>query len=513
MSKLFYNWILSLDLCIMLFSCSNTKGQTLPNPEIKEEIAKVSGKITNFHPYGNKDCRMLTLRVMHPVTAEVCAITNGVNEDGVFAFEVPMQCDYAIGHIRPEFISYDEFEVCLTSGKETKMEIIYGETTGSIQRISLTDSLGLTSTDLMNISKLRDKLISYSSPELVGTYAKTSDEFVQRAKIGLNDRLKKIDENKTLSENAKNYLANEMKLLNLYLKLLRCRENMHYDYINAGNKDVEKFNPPEPDKKYYKFLKDYDLNNPQYLYQGYYYSEVSQMILSNDALNIHPVGDTPVDQWMKDVKTKIAELVGFDKGLFYDMLAANSYARQFNNELRPLSDKQKANITNYFKDDKGEIAKMLIKKNDEIVRLSAQKEPVVVNKTPKVSKGELMDAIVSKYKGKVVVFDFWATWCGPCLDTMEKYRTVKNGLKGKDVVFVYITNTTSPQKLWEEKIQGIGGEHYYLKNEEWMDLMNTFQFNAIPSYVIFDKKGEARDKFTAYPGNEKMQAMIEELLK
>jgi len=38
--------------------------------------------------------------------------------------------------------------------------------------------------------------------------------------------------------------------------------------------------------------------------------------------------------------------------------------------------------------------------------------------------------------------------------------------------------------------------------------MDTFQFEGIPSYVIFDKKGEVRHKFTAYPGNEKMQASI-----
>lgn len=90
--------------------------------------------------------------------------------------------------------------------------------------------------------------------------------------------------------------------------------------------------------------------------------------------------------------------------------------------------------------------------------------------------------------------------------------TEKREMRGKEIVFVYITNTSSPKKLWEEKINGIGGEHYYLTQEEWESVMDSLDFDAIPTYLFYNADGVLKEKVTAYPGSEKMQRMIEELL-
>ena len=80
------------------------------------------------------------------------------------------------------------------------------------------------------------------------------------------------------------------------------------------------------------------------------------------------------------------------------------------------------------------------------------------------------------------------------------------------VVFVYITNGSSPKDTWDKKINSIRGEHYYLDGEKWKYLMESFEFEFIPSYVIFDSKGEKRNAFTGFPGRAEMQEMIEKLL-
>ena len=124
----------------------------------------------------------------------------------------------------------------------------------------------------------------------------------------------------------------------------------------------------------------------------------------------------------------------------------------------------------------------------------------------------MIEAILAKHKNKVILIDLWATWCSPCLEAMKEFRSTKSEFQDKEVVFVYITNTSSPRKLWEEKIKGIGDKHYYLTDAQWEYTMDQFGFDAIPSYLLYNQKGVLISKFTAFPGSGEVKKMINDLL-
>lgn len=129
-------------------------------------------------------------------------------------------------------------------------------------------------------------------------------------------------------------------------------------------------------------------------------------------------------------------------------------------------------------------------KVEEVQELLAIKNGQIAP-TPKTEAERLFDAIIAPYKGKVVVVDFWNTWCNPCLAAHKEIEPLKSGeLKSDDIVWIYIADDSSPEATYKEKIQHIKGKHYRFSSEQAKIVKRQFGIKAIPSYVLVEKSGE-----------------------
>ena len=114
----------------------------------------------------------------------------------------------------------------------------------------------------------------------------------------------------------------------------------------------------------------------------------------------------------------------------------------------------------------------------------------LITPAPDVPLSKLFDAIVEQHKGKVVVVDFWNTWCGPCNLALRDNEPLKSAeLAHKDMVWIYIANHTSDITSYMKTIPTIKGIHYRLGEQQCEYLYKQFDIDGIPSYVFVKRDG------------------------
>jgi len=131
-----------------------------------------------------------------------------------------------------------------------------------------------------------------------------------------------------------------------------------------------------------------------------------------------------------------------------------------------------------------------------------------------VPRENILKTILDRYKGKTVVLDVWATWCGWCIKGHEEMAPYKEELKDKDIVFVYLTSSSSPFNRWMQYTSTVPGEHYYLTEEQDKYLSDKiWDSGGVPKYAIYDKDGNQLYKQVGWGGLDMIKTEIEKALK
>lgn len=119
---------------------------------------------------------------------------------------------------------------------------------------------------------------------------------------------------------------------------------------------------------------------------------------------------------------------------------------------------------------------------------------------------------ISSLRGKVVVLDFWATWCGPCKMSMPELEKIYQKYKGRGVEVIGVAeNDPSQRAEIDPARKAIGVTYPDILAADVPDIGPAFPHEGIPYLTVLDKEGKVAYSFEGFDPEHKLQELDDKL--
>jgi thiol:disulfide interchange protein DsbD len=140
--------------------------------------------------------------------------------------------------------------------------------------------------------------------------------------------------------------------------------------------------------------------------------------------------------------------------------------------------------------------------------------------TPEAQTGELAGLPLStlegggfdtgSLRGKIVVMNFWATWCVPCIREIPSFNRMHQQLADKGVVVIGVSMDEDGAPLVKGFLKKHPMEYAVALGSEKVG--QQFQVNQLPTTVVFDRSGKAMKRFEGFTPAESLEEAVKTAL-